>query len=115
MPTFRKRTILLLPAVLLTVNLLEYVAMYKARQHVRDVHIRAAIALVLYGVAFAVSAEAITPWLSRVLTATRRGSHRHAGTMGLLLFYALMYGGLYWAYLRLEVHGVVGLLPASMR
>lgn len=115
MPTRRKRTVLVLPAVLLTVNLLEYVAAYKARQHVRDVHLRVAMSLVLIGVAFAASAEWISPWLARILTETRRGTHRHAGTVGLLLFYAVVYGALYYAYFLVDRRGPAALLPASLR
>jgi hypothetical protein len=115
MSILRKRTILVLPAVLLTINLLEYVATYKARQHVHDVNLRVAINLVLNGLAFAVGAEWITPWLQRVLSATRRDSRRHAGTMGLLLFYVVVYGGLYAAYYVVERRGPAALLPAALR
>jgi hypothetical protein len=115
MPFLRKRTFLVLPAVLLSVNLLEYIATYKARQHVHDVRLRAGLALVLYGVAFAVGAEWVTPWLRRVLTATRRDSHRHAGTMGLLLFYVVVYGALYYAYYLVEKRGPAALIPGFLR
>jgi hypothetical protein len=116
MPSPRKSTILVLPAVLLTINLLEYVASYKVRQHVRDVHARVAITLALVGFAFAAGADWVTPWLKRVLTETRKGSHRHAGAVGLLLFYVCIYGALYWAYYVIERRGGVGaLLPAWLR
>jgi hypothetical protein len=115
MSILRKRTILVLPAVLLTINLLEYIATYKARQHVHDVRVRVAISLLLYGLAFAAGAEWVTPWLRRTLTATRRDSRRHAGTMGLLLFYAVVYGGLYFAYYLVERRGPAALLPAALR
>jgi hypothetical protein len=111
----RKRTVLVLPAVLLTVNLLEVIAAHKARQHVRDVRARAAIVVALYGAAFAAAAEWLSPWLQRVLTHTRRGSLRHAGTVGLMLFYVLAYGALYYAYLVVETHGPAGLLPGWLR
>jgi hypothetical protein len=115
MPLPRKRTILVLPAVLLAINLIEYIATYKARQHVRDVHLRVTLTLVLVGVAFAVGADWITPWLQRVLTKTRRDSHRHAGTMGLFLFYVTVYGALYYAYYVVERHGPAALLPRALR
>jgi hypothetical protein len=115
MSILRKRAFLVLPAVLLTINLLEEVATYKARQHVRDVHVRVAISLVLYGLAFAVGAEWVTPWLQRVLTATRRDSRRHAGAMGLFLFYVVVYGALYFAYYIAEHRGPAALLPAALR
>jgi hypothetical protein len=115
MPSRRSRTILVLPAVLLTVNLLEIVASYKVRQHVRDVPTRVAISLVLVGVAFAAGADWISPWLARVLTETRKGSHRHAGTVGLVLFYIAIYGALWWAYYLVERRGASGLLPSWLR
>jgi hypothetical protein len=115
MPILRKRTILVLPAVLLTINLIEYVATYKARQHVRDAHVRVAITLVLYGLAFAVGAEWVTPALQRFLTETRKGSRRHGGTMGLVVFYLAIYGALYFAYYVVERRGPAALLPPSLR
>jgi hypothetical protein len=110
-----KRTVLVLPAVLLTINLLQDVASYKARQHVSDVRLRVAITLVLVGVAFAVGADLVTPWLQRVIMTTRSGSRRHAGTVGLVLFYIVVYGGLYYAYLLAERHGSAALLPKWLR
>jgi hypothetical protein len=80
-----KRAALVLPAVLLTVNLLETLATYKVRQHVHNVHTRSAITLLLYGAAFAIATDCVSPLLQRALTETRRDSRRHAGTMGLLL------------------------------
>jgi hypothetical protein len=115
MPAPRKSTLLVLPAVLLTVNLLEYVATYKARQHVRDVHMLVAINLVLYGVAFAVAADWVSPALVRALTETRRDSRRQGGKTGLLVFYAVVYGLLYAAYYVVEKRGPAALLPASLR
>jgi hypothetical protein len=115
MSILNKRTILVLPAVLLTINLLEHVATYKARQHVHDVHVRVAMSLLLYGLAFAAGAEWLTPGLQRVLTTTRRDSHRQAGTVGLFLFYIVIYGGLYFAYYLLERGGPAALLPVALR
>jgi hypothetical protein len=115
MSILHKRTIPLLPAVLLTINLLEHVATYKTRQHVSDVHVRVAMSLLLYGLAFAVGAEWVTPRLQRVLTATRSDSRRHAGTVGLFLFYIVIYGALYFAYYVVERHGPAALLPAALR
>ncbi|MGH7440235.1 MAG: hypothetical protein ACRENE_31470 [Polyangiaceae bacterium] len=111
----RKRVALILPAVLLLVNLVEDVVTYKVRQHVRDAHVRTAFALVLYGAAFVIAADWVSPWLERTLTKTRRDSARHAGTMGLMLFYAVAYGGLYCAYLLCDLHGPASLLPRAWR
>jgi hypothetical protein len=114
-PFNRRRVALILPAVLLLVNLVETIASYKVRQHVRDVHLRAATALLLYGVAFVIAAEWVSPWLKQTLTKTRRDSIRHAGTVGLVVFYAAAYGGLYYAYLLCELHGPASLLPRAWR
>jgi hypothetical protein len=35
--------------------------------------------------------------------------------MGLLLFYAVAYGGLYYAYLLYDLHGPPSLLPRAWR
>jgi hypothetical protein len=111
----RKRTLLVLPAVLLTINLLQDMASCKNRQHVLDVHTRVAITLALVGAAYAVAGDWLSPWLERALTTTRQGSLRHAGTVGLFLFYVVAYGGLYYAYLVDETRGPGALLPARLR
>jgi hypothetical protein len=115
MPSRGKRTILVLPAVLLTVNLLEIAASYKVRHYVHDAPTRVVITLVLVGFAFAAGADWISPWLGRVLTETRKGSHRHAGAVGLVLFYVAVYGALFWAYYLVEKRGPAGLLPSWLR
>jgi hypothetical protein len=113
--SLRSRTLLILPAVMLTVALLEDVAMYKLAHHIRSASVRAALDLALFGVAFAVGAEWLTPWIVRVLTAARRHSRREAGSVGIASFYAAAYGGLYWLYVIRETHGVRALLPAWLR
>lgn len=112
---FKKRTMLVLPAVLLTVSLLEDLVSHVAREHVKNVTFRVLVTLALKGAAFAVAAHYVSPWIEHGLVTTRRGSFRHAGTMGLLLFYAVAYGLLYWAYLVLETKGAGALLPRSLR
>ena len=111
----RSRTALILPMVLLTVALLEEIATFKVRQHVQDMYARAAIVVALNGVAFAAAASWLAPWLKRVLSSARTGSRRAGNKIGIWLFYALAYGGLYYAYLTAEVYGPGGLLPPMFR
>jgi hypothetical protein len=113
--TFRSSTAFIVPLVLLTVAILEEVVTFKVRQHVRDVHHRAAIILILNGVAFAVAATWIGPGMQRLLARMRRAGSKGAGLVGLWVFYAAAYGGLYWAYLVAEQKGPGGLLPATWR
>lgn len=101
--------------VLLVVVLFEDVVMYKVRQHVRDVHWRAAIILALNGVAFAIAAGWVGPWLKELFAQARKGSRAGAGKFGIWVFYAAAYGALYYAFLIVERHGSGGLLPASLR
>jgi hypothetical protein len=114
-PLLAKRTIFVLPAVLLVISLLQDLVAAYAQMHMRNVAVRVAVLLFLKGVAFAVAGELVTPWLQVILTTTRRGSARHAGLMGLLLFYGAAYGGLYYLYLAAERRGVASLLPNSLR
>jgi hypothetical protein len=111
----RSRTVLLLPLVLLTVALLEELATYKVRQHVRDVHVRVAIIVALNGIAFAAAASWIAPPLRRMLSSARTGSRRVGALVGVWVFYAIAYGLLYYAFLVLEQRGPGGLLPLSIR
>jgi hypothetical protein len=111
----RSRAALIVPLVLLTVAILEEVVTYKVRQHVHEVHQRAAIILALNGVAFAAAATWIGPWLQRMLANARRAGRKGAGAIGLWVFYGAAYGALYWAYLVVEQSGPGGLLPAAWR
>jgi hypothetical protein len=111
----RKRDALILPAVLLTVWLLEDIATYKLRQAVHDVYLRTLIIVISNGVAFAVAAEWVTPWFVRFLTQARRDSQRRGGTLGLVIFYGVAYGALYFAFLVDQRHGPGWLLPLALR
>jgi hypothetical protein len=70
--------------------------------------------LVLYGVAFAIGGEWITPWAKRLFLAARKDSRRD-GKIGILLFYLLAYGALYYAYVIEETRGPDALLPPAWR
>jgi hypothetical protein len=112
---FRSRTALIVPLVLLVVALLEDIAMYKLRQHVRDIYWRTALILILTGAGFALAAGYVSPWLQSVFASARKGSKSGAGRFGIWIFYGLAYGALYYAYLVMERRGAGGLLPASLR
>jgi hypothetical protein len=111
----RKRNALILPVVLLTVALFEEMATYKVRQRVHDVYLRTAIVVAFNGVAFTVAAEFVGPWIAQFLATARRDSHRRGGLLGLLLFYGVAYGALYYAYLVDQEHGPGWLLPFALR
>ena len=112
---FRSRTALIMPLVLLVVALLEDVAAYKIRQHVRGVHWRAGVTLLLTGVGFAFAADFVAPWLKTVLVTVRKHSKSGGGKPGIWFFYAAAYGALFYAYVVIETRGPSGLLPASFR
>lgn len=114
-PPSRKRDALIVPAVLLTVCLLEEIATYKLRQAVHDVYLRTLIIVIGNGVAFGVAAEWVTPWFVTFLTQARRDSRRRGGTLGLVMFYAVAYGALYYAFLVDQRHGPGWLLPLALR
>ena len=111
----RKGDALILPGVLLTVALLEEIATYKVRQRVHDVYVRTAIIVAFNGLAFTVAAELVGPWIAQFLAIARRDSHRRGGALGLVLFYGLAYGALYYAYLIDQLHGPGWLLPWALR
>jgi hypothetical protein len=111
----RKQDALILPGVLLTVALLEEIVTYKVRQRVHDVYVRTAVIVAFNGVAFTVAAELVGPWIRQFLAIARRDSARRGGPLGLLLFYGIAYGSLYYAYLVDQVHGAGWLLPVALR
>jgi len=114
-PYRRKRDALILPAVLLTVSLFEEVATFKVRQLVHDVYLRSFIVFAFNGVAFGIAAEWVSPWIAQLLATARRDSQRRGGAFGLLVFYGIAYGSLYYAYLVDQKHGPGWLLPMALR
>jgi uncharacterized membrane protein len=112
---FRSRTALIVPLVLLVVALLEDIAMYKLRQHVRDIYARTGLVLVLTGVGFALAAGFVGPWVKDTFASARKGSKWGGGKLGIWMFYAAAYGALYYAYLVIERRGPGALLPVSLR
>jgi hypothetical protein len=114
-PRRRKQDALILPAVLLTVSLFEDVATYKVRQVVHNVHVQTLIIFAFNGIAFAVAAEWVSPWIAGFLAHARRDSKRRGGTLGLFVFYVLAYGALYFAYFVDQKHGPGWLLPLALR
>lgn len=111
----RLQKALVLPLVLLVVVLLESMASYQITRKVANPHLRVAILMILYGVGFSLAAGWITPWLKRVVVASRRTSHRQGGAAGAWFFFAAAYGLLYWAFYLLQTRGAAALLPAALR
>ena len=111
----RVQKALVLPLVLLVVVLLESIAAYEVTRRVANLHARVMILVVLYGVGFTVAAGWISPWLKRVVVASRRTSHRQGGAAGTWFFFVLAYGVLYYAYYLLQTRGAGALLPAALR
>ncbi|HEY6036766.1 MAG TPA: hypothetical protein VIV58_20955 [Kofleriaceae bacterium] len=115
MSFWRSTTVWIVPLVLLVFVLVQEVVTYKVRQHVHDIHARVAMILALNAFGFGFVAGWLTPRLRDVLKSVQKGSNRLGGKVGMVMFYALAYGALYYAFLVLERHGAVGLLPASLR
>ena len=111
----RMQKALVLPLVLLLVVLIESMATYWVTRRVTNQHARVAILMVLYGVGFSLAAGWITPWLKRVVVASRKTSHRQGGAAGAWLFFAAAYGLLYWAFYLLQTRGAAALMPAALR
>lgn len=111
----RLQKALVLPLVLLVVVLLESIAAYEVTRRVASPHARVAILMILYGAGFSVAAGWITPWLKRVVIASRRTSHRQGGAAGAWIFFAAAYALLYWAFYLLQTRGAAALLPGALR
>jgi hypothetical protein len=111
----RAGTMLTLPLVLLTVSLLENLVSYKLRQHVHDIHWRTALSIVLYGSAFAVASEWVSPGIKKLIVSVRKTSRESGGTAGTWLFFVVAYALVYWAYLVMERQGPAALLPLAWR
>lgn len=112
---FRSRTVWIVPIVLLVFVLLQEIVTYKVRQHVRGLHARAAVILLLNAFAFGFAAGWLTPWLRDLLKGARKRSNLMAGSLGLWTFYVLSYGALFYAFVIIERDGAAGLLPSWLR
>jgi Na+/melibiose symporter-like transporter len=112
---FSSRAWLFVPLLLLTVVLLEQIAVYYVHEHVDQPHLRTAIIMALYGIGFTLAADQVVPWLKRTLNKVRKGSKKGAGILGLVLFYGLAYGVLFVAYHEMQTRGVGSLLPVVIR
>ena len=113
--SWRSRTFLIVPLVLLVVTLFQDIVTYKVRQHVVDLRSRAAIIVVLNAFAFGIAAGWVGPWLKELFARVRKSSRKTAGDVGIWVFYAAAYGALYYAFFIVERYGPGGLLPASLR
>ena len=111
---YRSRIAWTVPLVVCIVALLETIVTYKVHEHVRDTNVRAAIVMALNGIGFGVGAAVVAPWLAKVLRQLDRESSQ-AGAVFTLVFYALAYGLVFYAYLVVEKYGPGALLPASLR
>ena len=111
----RLQKALILPMVMLVVALFETLAGYEVTRRVHHRVQRVAIEMVLYSVGFAVASEWISPRLKRLLTASRKTSHRQGGMLGTWLFFAAAYALLFYAFYLVDRRGGSALLPAALR
>ena len=106
------RTYYVLPCCLLLLNLCIGAVGYKARIIADPLERTAAImGMVLFGgslVAFVVA-----PAIEALVRALHVGSQRGAGTLGEILFLALLGVGVFWLYYQFYIVGPEAILPAA--
>ena len=106
------RSYYVLPCCLLLLNLCIGVVGYKARIIADPLERTAAImGMVLFGgslVAFVVA-----PAIEALVRALHVGSRRGAGTLGEILFLALLGVGVFWLYYQFYIVGPEAILPAA--
>ena len=112
--SFRSRTTLVLPLVLLVVALLETIVTFKVHEHVHDVLLRTAIIVALVGIGFTIATGWVAPGLAKLLHRLRAES-ASVGVLGIWVFYAMCYGLVFYLYYVVEKYGAAELLPKSLR
>ncbi len=109
-PSLSRSHLLIAPLVILLVILVEEILVYELRAEVKSVPLRTAFIMLLYGPGIAWFAAVASPRLTKLLVKVRSRSRRSGGGLGIVLFFALTYGGMFFAYYLLETAGVAGLL-----
>jgi hypothetical protein len=107
--TLSRSHVLIAPLVLLLVILVEEVLVFELRAEVTSVPLRTGLIMILYGPGIALVANVVSPRLKKALVKARSKSRSAGGRFGILLFFALAYVGMFWAYYVLETVGVSGL------
>ena len=106
------RNYYVLPCCLLLLNLCIGVVGYKARIIADPFERTAAImGMVLFGGSLV--AFVIAPAIEVMVQALRAGSRRGAGTLGEILFLALLGVGVFWLYYQFYIVGAEAILPAA--
>lgn len=108
-PSLTRSHVLIAPLVILLVILVEEVLVFELRAEVASVPLRTVLIMVLYGPGIALFANIVSPRLKKALVKARSKSRSAGGSFGLLLFFALAYAAMFWAYYALETEGVSGL------
>jgi hypothetical protein len=103
---------IILPSCLLLLNVFNQVVGHVAKGRIEP-WIETLIVMLLVLAGSSVTAFLIVPWLAALLRFVFRQSAQNAGGAGELTCAVLYFGGVYWLYYILNVHGPGALVPAS--
>jgi hypothetical protein len=102
----------ILPICLLLLNLLNTIISYKAEM-IDDQLLRVFIIMLLVLFGSSVVAFLIAPGLASAVQSLHRSSKQGAGSLGEILFMAVLAVVVFWLYYQVYIHGPASILPAD--
>ncbi len=106
------QTYFILPVCLLLLNLVNTIISYKAEMiYDQMLRVLTIMLLVLFG--SSVVAFLIAPALASAVQSLHRSSKQGGGSLGEIIFMALLAVVVFWLYYQVYIHGPASILPAE--
>ncbi len=109
---------LILPACLLWLNVIEEVIVYKAQNYpaiATNPYLLTLVIILLFAIGFALVGNVIAPYFQSLFEQAHKGSKKHGGDMGIIIFYVITAGLTFFVYFRIYTMGPQMILPPGWR
>jgi hypothetical protein len=112
------RNYIILPACLLLLNAAEEVIIYKVQNYpeiAENAYLLTSVLLLLFILGFSLVGDMLAPYIKTVFEGMHKRSHKHGGSMGIILFYTVLACFIFFIYFRIYTMGPEMVLPPSWR
>jgi uncharacterized BrkB/YihY/UPF0761 family membrane protein len=112
------RNYIILPACLLLLNAMEEVIVYKVQscpEIAKNAYLLTFVLLLIFSIGFSLVGDMLAPYITKLFENMHKGSHKHGGSIGILLFYTFLGCLLFFIYFRIYTMGPETVLPLSWR
>lgn len=113
MKTFK--TYLMFAVCMLILTVMNEVIVYKLKCWVGGPYLRTATLMAMHVFGFALIGAVLLPFSKAIVQRWQSASEQHGGFLGVILFYALVFGALFFAYHTIITRGAQHLLPRVWR